>query len=339
MAEVWFGILVAMLAMLAVLDGWNIGAGLLQRVVARTDAERRQVITALGPLWSWHEVWLIAAGGVCLLAFPRALAVAFSGFYLPLWFLLWALVLRGIAIEVGGHLDDRLWRGFWDVVLSLASAALALLLGLTLGNLLRGVPLDATRRFRAPLFTDFRATGDLGVIDWFTLASAVVTVVVLAAHGATYLQLKTSGPVHARSRRAAGWLWAAALLLQAPLLVALGTVRPSLLTAAMASPGPWLGAAIVAAGAAAVWSGHHGGHERRALIGSSAVIAGALATIAAAQFPVMLASAHDAAWSLTVHGAASADAGLRTALLWWPPAAAAAVGYAVVVARSFRGKV
>src|SRR5262245_40961038 len=113
MVELWFALLCFMLTMFVVLDGWNIGAGALHTTVARADGERRQVIAAIGPLWSWHEVWLVAWGGTLLLAFPAVLAAAFSGFYLALWLVLWMLLLRGISIEVGGHIHDRMWQSAW----------------------------------------------------------------------------------------------------------------------------------------------------------------------------------------------------------------------------------
>ena len=110
MVELWFGFLCLTLTLFAVLDGWNIGAGALHLIVGRSASERREIVAALGPLWSWHEVWLVAFGGTFLLAFPAVMATAFAGCYLALWFVLWSLILRGISLEVGGHSDDPLWR-------------------------------------------------------------------------------------------------------------------------------------------------------------------------------------------------------------------------------------
>src|SRR6185369_9721694 len=120
MIEIWFGLVVTTLTLYAVLDGWNIGAGILHFTVAKTPAERRQLVEALTPLWSWHEVWLIAAGGTLFVAFPAVLAVALSGFYLAVFVLLWSLLWRGISLEFGGHLDDPMWRSFWDTCFAVA---------------------------------------------------------------------------------------------------------------------------------------------------------------------------------------------------------------------------
>src|SRR5207237_1155993 len=122
-------------------------------LVARTDAERRQVLAAIGPVWDGNEVWLIAAGGTLFFAFPVAYAAAFSGFYLPLMLVLWLLILRGISIEFRSHLANPLWRPFWDAVFALASLLLAVVLGAALGNVLRGVGLDGTGSFSTPLFS------------------------------------------------------------------------------------------------------------------------------------------------------------------------------------------
>src|SRR6516225_1885909 len=140
MVETWYAILWLMLTAYIVLDGRNFGAGALHLIVAKTGAECRQVVAAIGPLWSWHEVWLIAAGGVLLTAFPRFLATAFAAYYLALFLVLWSLILRGVALEVGGHIDDRLWQTFWDFVFALSNILLAVLFGVALGNVVRGVP-------------------------------------------------------------------------------------------------------------------------------------------------------------------------------------------------------
>src|SRR5688572_24456981 len=121
MAELWFSILALTLIAFSVLDGFDFGVGALSLFLAKTDAERRTAIAAIGPFWDGNEVWLIASGGVLFLAFPSVLATAFPAFYLALFLVLWCLVLRGIAMEVRSHVTDPMWRSFWDVVLALAS--------------------------------------------------------------------------------------------------------------------------------------------------------------------------------------------------------------------------
>src|SRR5580704_8413855 len=210
MIATWYAVVSLMLVLYVVLDGRNFGAGMLQRLVARTPDERRQVIAAIGPLWSWHEVWLVGFGGTLLAVFPRLIASAFAGYYLALFLILWCLILRGISIEVGGHVNDRMWQGFWDCVFVIASTLLAILFGVAAGNLARGVPLDANGNFSMAFFTNFSVNGYVGLLDWYTVCVAVFAAIILAGHGATYLMVKTEGPVHHRSAMWARRLWAAA---------------------------------------------------------------------------------------------------------------------------------
>src|SRR5437660_4669743 len=168
MEALWFAIVSAMLAIYVVLDGFDFGVGIVHRFVGRTDAERRTVLAAIGPVWDGNEVWLVAAGGVLFMAFPRTYATAFSGFYLALMIVLWLLILRGVAIEFRSHQENPLWREFWDTTFSVSSTLMGVILGTALGNVVRGVPLDETGYFAIPLFTNFLPGRCPGVFDWYT---------------------------------------------------------------------------------------------------------------------------------------------------------------------------
>ena len=144
MEATWFALLAFMLTAYVVLDGFDFGAGVLHVLVAKNDAERRTVLAAIGPVWDGNEVWLIASGGVLVYAFPRAYAVAFSGFYLPLMIVLWLLMLRGLGIELRSHMNDSLWWSGFDFVFSASSVLLAVFFGAAIGNVMRGVPLDSS---------------------------------------------------------------------------------------------------------------------------------------------------------------------------------------------------
>src|SRR6201982_2698039 len=147
MEPVWFVLVAIMITAYVVLDGFDLGAGVLHLLIARTEEERRTVIRTIGPVWDGNEVWLIAGGGTLYFAFPTLYASAFSGFYLALMIVLWLLILRGIAMEFRHHIETAEWRQFWSVVFGLASTALALVFGIALGNVVRGVPLDASGYF------------------------------------------------------------------------------------------------------------------------------------------------------------------------------------------------
>jgi cytochrome d ubiquinol oxidase subunit II len=339
MIAAWYAIAGFMLIVYVALDGRNFGAGMLHWLVARTPEERRQVIAAIGPLWSWHEVWLVGFGGTVLAVFPRLLASAFAGYYLALFLILWCLILRGIALEAGGHLDDRMWQGFWDFVFVLASTLLAILFGAAAGNMARGVPLASDGTFSMAFFTDFTPRGYVGLLDWYTVSVAIFAAVALAAHGVTYLMLKTEGVVHDRSAVYARVLWAAA----APLLLLISAlsavVRPDLLGHAIQNPCWWLGLLLVCTAAIVLASGLATRREMLAFIGSNLLLAGLLATSAAAIFPVVLHSTLAPENSLTVYDVAAGANSLAYAAIWWPIGFALAAAYFVFVSRRYAGKV
>src|SRR5260370_27216400 len=149
-----------MFAIYAGLDGFHMGVGIVYLLAARTDAERRTLLGSIGPVWDGNEVWLIAGGGTLFFAFPGAYASGFSGFYLPLIMVLWLLIMRGTAVEFRNHIVSPVWTLFWDVVFAGASALLALFFGAALGNVLRGVPIDANGSFFLPLWTNLRIGPD-----------------------------------------------------------------------------------------------------------------------------------------------------------------------------------
>jgi cytochrome d ubiquinol oxidase subunit II len=335
----WYGIAAFMISTYVVLDGRNFGAGIASFVVARQPSERRQIVAAIGPLWLWHEVWLIGFGGVLLVAFPRLLASAFAGYYLAMFLILWCLVLRGIAIEVGGHLDDRLWQSFWDAVFFLSSALLAVLFGAALGNVIRGVPLRPGSTFHMAFFSDFRTRGHVGLLDWYTTLVAAFGVLALTAHGATYLAWKTEGPLHDRAALLARRLWLCATPAFLGLSAATWLVRRELFTGLARRPLAYVGTAVCAVCAAALARALLRRNERRAFLASTFLLQAVLATGAAALYPVMLFSTLDPADRLTASDAASPHEGLVIAAVWWPVAALLAFAYSFFIARYYGGKV
>jgi cytochrome bd ubiquinol oxidase subunit II len=339
MIAIWYAIVSFMLIIYIVLDGRNFGAGMLQWFVARTPEERRQVIAAVGPLWTWHEVWLLGFGGTLIAIFPRLMASAFAGYYLALFLILWCLILRGISIEVGGHINDRLWQTYWDFIFVCSNFLLAILFGAAAGNVARGVPLNADGNFSMAFFTDFNVRGHVGLLDWYTVSIAILATVVLAAHGATYLTLKTEGPVHDRSEKFGKYLWIATVPLLFLTLIESRIVRPDLPGRAWSNPFWWLGLIITVVSITCLVSGLTGRRERRAFLASNFLIVGLLATGAAAIFPVMLRSTLAPENSLTAYAVASSPTTLLRASFWWPLAFALAVFYFVFISRRYAGKV
>jgi cytochrome d ubiquinol oxidase subunit II len=156
MGFIWFWIVAVMVAAYVVLDGFDIGVGILYPFLGRTQQDRSIMMRSIGPVWDGNEVWLLAGGGTLYFAFPLLYASAFSGFYLPLMIVLWLLIGRGVSIELRAHIDNPIWRSLFDGIFFLSSALLAIFLGAALANVIRGVPIGPDSYFFLPLWTNWR---------------------------------------------------------------------------------------------------------------------------------------------------------------------------------------
>src|SRR5258708_4934820 len=226
MGTIWFWLVAIMVAMYVLLDGFDLGAGAIHLFVAKTDAERRQVIASIGPVWDGNEVWLLAAGGTLYFAFPTLYASGFSGFYLPLMMVLWLLILRGSSIEFRNHIKSPIWIPFWDFFFSISSLRLAIFFGAALANVVRGVPLDQSGYFFEPLWTNFRLGEQTGILDWYTILVGVQALLVLMMHGSLWLQWKTDAALNQRAGRLAGWCWWGVLVLTALVTAVTFRIQP-----------------------------------------------------------------------------------------------------------------
>jgi len=330
MTTVWFCLLAFMIGVYVVLDGFDLGVGALHRILARDDAEREQAIGLIGPVWDGNEVWLIAAGGVLFLGFPRAYAASFSGFYFGLIIVLWLLVGRGLGIELRHQSDNPLWRIAWDTVFWLSSAALAFMFGVTLGNVVRGVPLGPDGYFRDPLFH---------LLNWYALLVGVFGLVVLVTHGATFLAARARAPLAERAGRLARRLWWVELLLVAGLAYPTYRVRDEMFTNFGDHPWRLVFPALALAGLAAQFGLLRAGRFGRAFFASSTFIVGMLATMAAGIYPNVLPARDGHPYGMTVHNAASSHHALTVGLRWWSLGIALAIGYFIVAYRYlFRGE-
>jgi len=338
MVEVWYGIIALMLTLYVVMDGFDLGAGALHLLVAHTNDERRQVLSAIGPYWDANEVWLIAAGGALFVAFPAVLASGLSGFYFALFLVLWCLILRGVAIEFRGHVQNDLWREFWDRGFSAGSILLGIFFGVALGNLLRGVPLESSGWFALTLFTDFSARPPIGILDWYTILVAVFALIALMGHGAAFLAWKTAGAVHERSTRLTWRLYLLIGALWPVLTVITSIMQPAMWHAFLSRPLAWLLGAGSLAGFSGVFVFTRRGRHLSAFLGSTAFLGGLMLATAVCLFPVMLRSVDNAALSLTAYNASTDARGLQIALYWWAIGFPLAVLYFVVIFRLHRGK-
>lgn len=331
MEATWFCLLWFVLATYVVLDGFDIGVGALHLWVARSDAERRQVLRSIGPVWDGNEVWLLVAGGTLVLAFPAVYATSFSGFYLPLMIVLWLLLGRALGIELRHQVADPLWTQFWDVVFALSSLLLAVFLGAALGNVVRGVPIDETGRFFEPLWTDFRVGDRTGVLDWYTVLVGVTAAAALVHHGALWLAARTDAAVQARARRAAGVLWPVVLVLAALATAASLAVQPNV--GDSLSKRPWGLVFALAAGAGLIASlvQRRRGHARRAFVASGVFLFALVCCAAMGIYPYLL-PARDQAMGMIARDNAAGGHALAVGLAWWIPGMLLVCVYSYLVA-------
>ncbi len=338
MASLWFWIVAAMIATYVVLDGFDLGAGAIYLLAAKTNEERRRILRAIGPVWDGNEVWLLAAGGTLYFAFPQLYASSFSGFYLPLTIVLWLLILRAIGIEFRVHIETPIWQSFFDVIFSFSSILLAVFFGAALGNVIRGVPLDASGYFFEPLWTNFKLGPQTGILDWYTVLTGVVALVTLAAHGSYYVATKTDEDLGRRARGFALLCWPLQFFLTFATLAATYFVRPEVMTNfAHHHIGFLVPIAVVVSLAVMLWANPKG-KEKLAFLASSVYIASMLVGAAFALYPVVL-PARDHINDLTIYNTAAGSHGLSVGLIWWSLAAVLATGYFIFVYRMFRGKV
>ncbi len=306
MATVWFVLIAFMLTTYVVLDGFDLGVGIVHLFLARGEEERRAVLKTIGPVWDGNEVWLIGAGGALVLAFPTLYAASFSGFFLPLMIVLWLLMGRGISLEFRNHVDHPVWRPFWDVAFSVSSALLAIFFGAALGNVVRGVPLDASGEFFAPLWTNFRLGPPTGIIDWYTSSVGLLAFSALTTHGSLWIAMKTAGPLSERARRFAASAWLATVFLTVVVSGLTFLVQPLIPARMSAHPEGLLLPALALAGLTGVYWYRDESSGKGAFLSSSLFLAGLLASTAFGLYPNVLPANTDPSRALTIFSSATA---------------------------------
>ncbi len=339
METFWFGAVVFVLAMYIVLDGFDFGTGIVYLFVAHTDAERRCALQAIGPVWNGNEVWLLTGAGLVFFAFPKAYASGFSGFYLALFLVLWLLMLRGLAIELRSHLSHPLWRPIWDVTFALSSLTLAVVFGATVGNLIRGVPLNADGYFFTPFWTTFLPGPDPGILDIYTVLTGLLGAMILTVHGANYLAMKTDGDMYHRSSRIAkigGWILVPLVLTDS---ISLASMQPALHENYSAHPFGYLLPLIATGAMGGMLYFRHARRDVAAFFASSVFILAILGATAWGYYPNLLIATTHPEWNVTIYNAAASDYGLRVGLVWFAIGFSLILAYTIYVHRSFWGKV
>lgn len=339
MGAIWFWIVAAMLAAYVVLDGFDIGVGILYPILARNEEDRRVMMRSIGPVWDGNEVWLIAGGGTLFFAFPLVYASAFSGFYLPLMIVLWLLIGRGASIELRLHVDSSVWRSFFSGLFFLSSALLAIFFGAALANVIRGVPIGPDSYFFLPLWTDWRVGPHPGILDWYTVIGGLVALIALAVHGALYLALKAEGDLEERARHFSQRAWFALCAITAVSLIATILVRPATLSHYARYPISFAIPVLVALSLLGMMIFTQRREPLRAFLSSCLYLASMLVGAAAGLYPTLLPSSTNAAEDITVDKALSGSYVMHVGLIWWSFGILLAVGYFCVSYSMFRGKV
>ncbi|MBL8192609.1 MAG: cytochrome d ubiquinol oxidase subunit II [Blastocatellia bacterium] len=334
----WYIILALMLTAYVIFDGFDFGAGIIHFLVAKNNEERSLILKSIGPVWDGNEVWLLAAGGSLYLAFPPLYAISFSGFYLPLMMVVWLLIFRACGIEFRMHLNNSLWQQFFDAVFSISSLLITIFLGAALGNVIRGVAIDKTGYFFAPLWTNFLTGGSPGIIDWYTLLTAILATIVLTTHGSLYVVLKTESEINLRTRKLIKILWPLQIILSIVCLAATFFIRPEILNNYKTYIWGWIFPLIVIASLIGIVFYLSKNKEFLAFLSSCAYIIGMLGGAAFALYPNLL-PAIDPTASLTVYNSAASFYSLKVGFAWWIVGFLLVTVYFTYLYRHFAGKV
>ncbi|MFV0308614.1 MAG: cytochrome d ubiquinol oxidase subunit II [Desertimonas sp.] len=296
--EFWFGLIAVLWTGYFFLEGFDFGVGMLLPVIGRTERDRSVVLSTIAPVWDGNEVWLITAGASMFAAFPEWYATLFSGFYLPLFLILVALIGRAIALEYRGKVDDDRWRSRWDIAIVVGSWVPAVLWGVAFANIVAGVPIDADRNFTGDLLT---------LLNPFGLLGGVTFAAVFALHGANFLTLKTFGEIHDRARAVVRPIGVVAIALGAVFLVVNQVARGKGWT--------WVPVLVAAVGLVGSVVVQRVGRDGWAFVLTGISIAAVVVALFGSLYPNVMPSTTDAAYDLTIDNASSTSYTL-TVMTW-----------------------
>jgi cytochrome d ubiquinol oxidase subunit II len=326
---IWFFLVGILLTVYAILDGFDLGVG-FWHLFAKKDEHRRAFLNAIGPVWDGNEVWLLTGGGAIFAAFPHVYATVFSGLYLALMLILFALIFRAVSIEFRSKSPSPSWCNAWDRAFSIGSTLPALLFGVAVGNILRGLPLDATKNF-AGTFLD--------LLNPYALLFGLLGFAMFTTHGALYLVLKMEGELVIQAKRWAHDAWLFYLILFVFTGVVTILTQPQLLENYFSMPLLWIFPifALCMIVAIRIFSGKD--KPGRAFLFSSLSIVGLCATAAADLFPNLVPARDNPQWSLTITNASSSTLTLTVMLILALVGMPIVIGYTLWIYRTFRGKV
>jgi len=320
----WFIIVSLVLSIFFVLDGYDFGTGIIHLFMAKTEKDKVIIAKSAGLYWDSNEVWLVAAGGLLFMAFPTLYASAFSGFYLPLIFILWLIIFRAIGLELRNQFPFQMWKDFWDKAFGMSSLLLALFFGIALGNVIRGVNLGGVENgvsayaghyFFLPLWnSSFSPKGTHpGVIDWFTIMIGLQAVVTLAIHGAHWIVLKTNSSINEEITKIAFKLRIVLIFLTLITLALWHLIKEDPLENFIDKPLLMITPVVYLTGLIGLFFVKR---NMAKFVCSSLIIVGGITSALMSMFPVVLPSTNNINESLTIYNTATSEYGLSVAMSW-----------------------
>ncbi|MFD1015379.1 cytochrome d ubiquinol oxidase subunit II [Winogradskyella rapida] len=345
----WYIVLMTMLTIYVILDGYDFGAGIIHLFFAKKEKDKKAITNAIGPFWDANEVWLIASGGVLFFAFPTLYASSFSGFYLPLMMILWLLIFRAIGLELRGQVHNKMWESIWDKAFGISSLLLALFFGIALGNVVRGVNLGMVtdgvsthepHYFFLPLWnSSFSPHAEhLGIIDWFTLLLGVIGVVALTIHGANWIIFKTNSDLNEKLKKVVFNLNSVLLILVVVSLFIWHIIEPKPFHNFITHPWLWIFPLIAFSGLFGLFKVKSFQKHGMGFLFSSLFLFGGLASTVASIFPKVLPSTNAINPDLTLYNVAAHEYGLSVGVYWFVIAVILVIIYFTIQYRVFKGK-
>jgi len=350
MEVIWYLIIAVVLAMFFILDGYDFGAGIIHLFFAKEESDKEVIAKSAGLFWDSNEVWLVAGGGMLFMAFPTFYASVFSGFYLPLILVLWLIVFRAIGLEFRAQFDFQMWKDIWDKAFGVSSLLLALFFGMALGNVIRGVNLGGVENgvstyeahyFFLPLWNASFSpiSTHPGVIDWFTIIIGLISVVVLAMHGANWIILKTNSSINEKLKSVVFKLNIALLILTIFSLSVWQLVNPTSLNNFIDKPYLIVFPLIYFTGLFGLFFIKKLKKDIYGFILSTLLVLGGITSSLASLFPVVLPSTNDINESLTIYSTAATEYGLSVALNWGGVGFILLFVYMIIQKRLMGGKI
>lgn len=346
----WYIIIAVVFAIFFILDGYNFGTGIIHLFFAKSEKDKVVIAKSAGLFWDFNEVWLVAGGGLLFMAFPTYYASVFSGFYLPLMLVLWLIIFRALGLELRSQFSYQMWKDIWDKAFGVSSLLLALLFGIALGNLVRGVNLGGIENgvaiyeghhFFLPLWNSGFSPLDQspGVIDWFTIIIGFISLVTIAIHGANWIILKTNSSINDQLKQYIFKLNILLLILTIISILAWKIINPNALDNFIHKPYLLVFPLLYFTGLIGLFFINKLKKEIYGFLCSTLLILGGICFSLASMFPVILPSTNTVNEPLTIYNTTTTDYGLSVALGWGIIGFILVIVYLIIQRKLTSGKV